>query len=207
MAKLNDESWFFWLKMSHWNHLEAAIILDGNIPSKKFFVEWENQKKDTAEAKFFGNHVVDDSQIESFMKLLKRKFESTKIIPAECLSWADYIGIVLDSQLKHEAKKLNLLQLEEKSKPKNFDARGDHWIEMRYKILSRAFYLINNPPSDFHPLTKKSGEINITKLSRAVVDYGYELEFKNGKIVSSDTIYDVLKEAIKGPSKKKKTGK
>ena len=206
MTKLNEDSWFFWLKMSHWNHLEAAIILDGDIPSKKFFIELENQKKDAAEAKFSRSKVINDSQIESLLKILKRNFESTKINPADCLSWAEQIGIVLDSQLKNEAKKLDLLRPREKVKLKSSDSRGDHWIDMRNKILIRALYLINKPPLGFNPLLKKSGEINITKLSRAVADYGHELEFKNGKSISSDTIYDVLKEAIKGPAKKKNLG-
>ncbi|WP_373998698.1 hypothetical protein [Bdellovibrio bacteriovorus] len=207
---LSDETWAYWIHLPSWSHLEAALIVDGIIPSEKYFSELQEELHENSIGKF-STRVNREPTTEIFLKLIKRRFESKKVDPTECLLWCVQVGIGLDKKLTSEAIKHKLIpskKMQLNSEDENNDSKsGRHWIEMRNNILIRALNIINDPPEGYPIFHKSSGKINITKLSTAVFEFGHELRYKKGGSIAFDTIYDTLKEAIKPSGKSKKTGK
>lgn len=207
---LNDESWAYWVRLTYWKPLEAALILNGIIPSKRYFHELEFEMKENASGRF-STLVREEPTTSVFLSMINRQFDSKKITPRECLGWAQNLGIELDNDLLKASSKYKptSTMLREKQSYPDIDETksGRHWIEMRNNILSRALFLINDPPEEYAIFHKSSGKINITKLSTAVFEFGHELRYKKGGNIALDTIYDTLKKAIKPSKKLGKTGK
>lgn len=188
--KFSDEDWEFWLRSAVWSHLQAAFILDGTVPSDRTMHEYGYHDDSRG--------ILMEPDTETILKLLKKAFPSAPLNPKEVLIWGQSIGVSLNPELLECALNIGIIKNDNLISDSPKTKTGSHWLDMRFRILSKALELLNSPPDEYKLFHSKDHRINISQLAEAVNDHGHNLVFKNESRVSRDTIYETLQAAIKG---------